>query len=355
MQGFHGSNQRKSTLNDTQEKEKKLTLVQWLGRRIVSMSTAALTIVVVTTAAGFFARDHWVADIFTNLRVQQIIGLLGIGAILTIGRQWKWLVVTIALLCIHAPWFSGALVRAIPTGGQESLSQPELVVMTANVLTSNRQHDAVLEQIESANADVFAILELSTPLQRRLEEELANAYPHQIALPQDGGNFGIGLYSRHPLLDIDSFSTNVPSIQSIGATVKSGSKLWRIIATHPLPPMGQEGFESRNEHLQILGDRVSELRDADKNMAVIVMGDLNVTPWSPLFSDFESRSGLTLAGGSNEIIPTWYVRPMFPFGLVLDHVLISDDLQCVRREVGPDIGSDHRAVIVAITSKDSES
>lgn len=318
------------------------------------MSAAALTIIIATTIAGFFARHHWIADIFTNLRMQQLIGLLGIGAVLAIGRQWRWLVVTIVLLCIHMPWFAAPLVRAIPTGNRE-VSKSALVVMTANVLTSNRQHDAIVKQIESANADVFAILELGSPLQQRLEEELATSYPHRVTIPQDGGNFGIGLYSRHPLSDIESFSTNVQSIQSIAATVDSGSASYRIIATHPLPPVGNEGYQSRNEHMQILGDRVAKFRSAHKKMPVVVMGDLNLTPWSPLLTDFESRSGLSLAGGDNEIVPTWYAKPLFPFGLVLDHVLISDDLQCVGREIGPDIGSDHRAVIVAITSKESSS
>lgn len=341
-------------MNDQLEKEQKRTLAQWFAHRIVSVSTAALTIVIATTIVGFFARHHWVADIFTNLRVQQVIGLLGIGAILAIGRRWKWLVVAMVLLCVHGPWFSGALGRAISGDTEGVPGQAELVVMTANVLTSNGQHDAVLKQIESANADVFAILELGTPLQQRLEKEIATAYPHRVTIPQDGGNFGIGLYSRYPMSNVESFSTNEESIPSISATVESDSTSWRVIATHPLPPIGASGFHSRNEHLQILADRVAEFRRVASNTPVIVMGDFNLTPWSPLFIDFESSSGLKLAGGDNQIVPTWYTQPMFPFGLVLDHVFISDDLRCVGREIGRDIGSDHRAVVVAISGEENE-
>ena len=226
--------------------------------------------------------------------------------------------------------------------------------MTANVLTSNSRQDAVLKQIKSANADVFAILELGTPLHQRLEKEIATAYPHRVTIPQDGGNFGIGLYSRYPMSNVESFSTNEESIPSISATVESDSTSWRVIATHPLPPIGASGFHSRNEHLQILADRVAEFRRVASNTPVIVMGDFNLTPWSPLFVDFESSSGLKLAGGDNQIVPTWYTQQMFPFGLVLDHVFISDDLRCVGREIGRDIGSDHRAVVVAISGEENE-
>jgi len=311
-------------MNDQKDEERKQTLVQWLGRRVIGLSAAALTIIIATTVIGLLARHHWVADIFTNLRMQQVIGLICVGVVFAVGRQWKWLVVTAVLLCVHIPWFAPALVRAIATGDQEVLSQSKLVVMTANVLTSNRKQDAILKQIESADADVFAILELGAPLRNRLEAELAETYPHRTSVPQDGGNFGIGLYSRYPMSDVDSFSTNFDDIKSIAATVETDSASFRIIATHPLPPIGKSGFQSRNEHMRILGERVSNFR-REMKMPVVVMGDLNLTPWSPLFGDFETQSGLKQATGGNEIVPTWYAKPFFPFGLVLDHVLLSAD------------------------------
>ncbi|WP_157664992.1 endonuclease/exonuclease/phosphatase family protein [Mariniblastus fucicola] len=343
-------------MNDEQNGIQKHRLIRWVGRRILSTSAAALTIVVVTTLAGFFARHHWLADLYTNLRMQQVIGLIGVGTILAIGRHWKWVVIAFVTLCVHVPWFASALVPERPTVGDVPDGQRELVVMTLNVLTSNRQHDKVLQQIETASPDVFTILELGTPLHERLEDGLSSTYPYRTTLPQDGGNFGIGLYSKHPLTDVDSFSTNIDSILSIGATVTVESAAYRIIATHPLPPIGRDGFQSRNEHLQMLGDRVAGLRRGNGSVPVVVMGDLNLTPWSPLFGDFESRSGLKLAQSGQGIIPTWYAKPkpIFPFGLVLDHVLLSDDLQCVRREVGGDVGSDHRAVIVTFANRNTK-
>jgi len=339
---------------EQQDIKPRRTLIQWIGQRILGLTVAALVIVVATTLAGFFARHHWAADIFTNLRVQQVIGLLGASVVLAIGRQWKWLFVAFILLGVHAPWFTSAFLGTFSTDGQQTSGQSELVVMTANVLTSNRQHDAVLKQIESANADVFAILELGTPLYQRLEKELSGTYPHRITIPQDAGNFGIGLYSRHSLTDVERFSINADDIESIAATVTTDSASYRIIATHPLPPVGSGGFQSRNEHLQVLADRVSAFRNVNSAIPVVVMGDLNLTPWSPLFAEFESRSGLAQATGGSMLVPTWYAyrkrMALFPFGLVLDHVLISEDLRCVRREIGADVGSDHRAVIVAVTN-----
>lgn len=83
---------------------------------------------------------------------------------------------------------------------------------------------------------------------------------------------------------------------------------------------------------------------------MIVLGDLNLTPWSPLFSDLEASTELTRAGRGYGLTPTWYAKVgTFAMGLVLDHCLISDELQCVSHRVGADTGSDHRAVIVGLS------
>ncbi len=83
---------------------------------------------------------------------------------------------------------------------------------------------------------------------------------------------------------------------------------------------------------------------------MIVLGDLNLTPWSPLFSDLEASTELTRARHGYGLTPTWYAKVgTFAMGLVLDHCLISDELECVSHRVGADIGSDHRAVIVGLS------
>ena len=83
---------------------------------------------------------------------------------------------------------------------------------------------------------------------------------------------------------------------------------------------------------------------------MIVLGDLNLTPWSPLFSDLEASTELTRARHGYGLAPTWYAKVgTFTMGLVLDHCLISDELECVSHRVGADIGSDHRAVIVGLS------
>ena len=165
----------------------------------------------------------------------------------------------------------------------------------------------------------------------------------------DGGNFGIGLYSRHQIVESTVFTLNT-EIESIDATISAHDKEYRIFATHPVPPMGSRGYRSRNDHLKQLAMLVRETEPDISEKRIIVVGDLNLTPWSPHFAAFEQASGLRRASDGFSITPTWYRYPLFPFGLVLDHALISSGLSCVDHVIGPDIGSDHRSVTVTLVS-----
>ena len=148
--------------------------------------------------------------------------------------------------------------------------------------------------------------------------------------------------SEDQLAKIDYF--NDERISSIGAQLASDGRDVIVIATHTLPPMGPGSFAHRNRHLQLLADRVRQLRQAEPDVPVVVVGDLNLTPWSPVFSEFLAQAELTTSRGGLGVTPTWYRFPLFPFGLVLDHVLTTPDLSTVSYDVGDDMGSDHRMV-----------
>ena len=300
------------------------------------MTLAVLIVSIASLAASF----HWLADLLANLRIQQLIGLVTAAAIAVFVKQYRLLLVNAISLALMLPFLS----QLLPARAAESRGE-FIRLMTINVLTSNRNHQRILAEIKRIDPDVLSILELSTELDNEVTTQLTKAYPHRISRPQDRGNFGIGLYSKHPVASSDVFRLN-SEIESIEATILN----MRIIATHPLPPMGERGFAMRNEHLEGISQRVMMAKANSPEIPVIVMGDLNLTPWSPHYDAFQRRTRLRRARTGFAIEPTWYSgASVFPFGLVLDHVLTSEQLRCVHYEVGGDVGSDHRAVIVELT------
>ena len=294
------------------------------------------------TGATLLAPYHWVADLLANLRVQQVMAIIFFGAAFGVFRRWRWSAAMCGCLIVHLPWLlAGGQATGIHNAAEKSLK-----VMVSNVLTHNHRHDDVIADINDNSPDVVAILELSSALAAELESRIGVDYPHRIVQPMDDGNFGIGVYSRHPFEQAERFTLNT-EIESIAVILSVDGSRYRFFATHPLPPMGKRNFELRNAHLDQLATRV---RDANVQEALptIVVGDLNVTPWSPHFSQFAKAAGLGRASGRFALAPTWYRYPRFPFGLVLDHVLVSKELHLIKHTVGPETGSDHRSVTVTV-------
>jgi endonuclease/exonuclease/phosphatase (EEP) superfamily protein YafD len=312
--------------------------VSWFLTRMLVIALCASTVLTL------FARTHWLADLLANLRMQQLIALTAALVMCVMHRRWMGLAVVVLLVAMHLPWFGSTLRRS---NRREIDEHSRLTVTLANVLTGNRRHADVAADLTSRDPDIIVVLELGSALAVKLSAEISQVYPYAVVRPQDQGNFGIGLFSKYPLAEEDVFTLNL-GIESIAATVKIVDQEYRIYATHPLPPIGARGFSARNAHLSRLAQRTKRFQKQSPATAVVLVGDLNLTPWSPHFTDLERASGLVRASRRFDVTPTWYRFQSFPFGLILDHGLISKHLQCISYTVGPDIGSDHRSITLTL-------
>lgn len=291
----------------------------------------------------------WFADLLANLRIQLLIavvplscGLLSCG--LFFGRCWKTLLLLILLSMHHISW----VISPAATSRVDATVPKAITVMAANVFTGNQNYEEIERQFRNSDCDVVVISELSFGLSRHLSQGFAKDYPHFTEFPADRGNFGIGMYSRLPLTNASVEFLTDDSIPTVIADVQANGKDFHIVGVHTLPPIGNTMFQHRNRHLKLIADHVQHQMEVDSNAAVIVMGDLNLTPWSPFFAEFLSDANLSQATQGGQLRPTWYRWPLFPFGLVLDHVLLSDQLICISRTIGKPAGSDHRFVTVEV-------
>ena len=133
------------------------------------------------------------------------------------------------------------------------------------------------------------------------------------------------------------------STPSISATFElaSGQPL-RVIATHPLPPMNEAYWRSRN----LWFEQVAALVRSSGAERTIIAGDLNCTPWSPWFERLCRQSGLRNSSLGHGLGISWMPIPISVCGLPIDHVLVGESIRVHDRQIGPDVGSDHRPVIV---------
>ena len=229
----------------------------------------------------------------------------------------------------------------MPSDHRHSEGLPKLRLLEVNVHTANRQHEAVEKLVIDRKPDILALLEVN----ERWLDALAGLhryYPHRIERPQND-NFGIALFSRFPLDDLTLRRLEHDRVYIAVGRFSFGSTPIALAVAHPVPPAGPTSSALRNEQLRQLSEILQNFRGSE----IILLGDLNTSPWSPVYRRLEHSTGLHNAARGLGLFPTWptAIRPLM---IPLDHCLLSSGLRAVSLHTGPEVGSDHLPVLVEI-------
>ncbi len=296
-----------------------------------------LTPTLLAMTIALFARLHWTLDLATHFVVQYALALLP-PLVVGLCLRSKWVLgiggaALIYNLVLIAPLY-------IPPGGEASRGEP-LRFLLANVHTGNRDYPRLLELVNKRQPDVFVLLETDNAWVQALAP-LRQDYPHSVERPR-GDNFGIVVFSRRPLEDVQVMQLGESMVPTIVAKLRQDTdRQLTLIATHPLPPTTAEYANTRNQHLAALAELANETAGP-----LIVLGDLNTTSWSPHFADLIAETGLRDTRRGFGVHGTWPL-PYSVLSIPLDHVLVSEDVAVLQRQVGPEIGSDHRPVTLDV-------
>ncbi len=298
--------------------------------------SAATTVTAALTVAGFLARAWWVFDVVCSFRVQYAACLAAAALLFVVGKRRRQALAAAAFCAVNAVLIAPMFVGG--PGGQAS-GEP-IRFLWANVYIANRDHAALLDLVRDESPDVIALAEINKAWAETLGA-LEDDYPHRVGPRR--GPFGIALLSRLPLLAVRLEFFGEAGVPSIVATVETGGGRVDVIATHPVPPLSRGSAWCRNDHLREMAAACAAL-----DGPVVVLGDLNCTPWSPFFRDLLRDAGLRNAQRGYGPRGTW---PTFnPLMRVpIDHCLVSPGIVVRDFRIGPGIGADHLPILVELS------
>lgn len=286
------------------------------------------------TVLGFLGRLWWVCDLASHFRVQYGLFLAACALVLLAQKRLRAAAVPATLALVN-----GALVApcywpvAEPPAGPRALR-----VGVVNLLCLNREPTRALAFFRAARPDFLLLMEVTEHWLRALDE-LKDDYPHTYALPRED-SFGIAVFSRLPLDPVESRQLGSALLPSLLFQVTVDGQTLTVLGTHPLPPVSAANTARRNEHLAQAAQLVRALSGP-----VLLLGDLNTTPWSSSFRDLVNASGLRDGRRGQGIQATWPVAvPLLR--IPIDHCLASPEIAIHALTVGPDLGSDHFPVLV---------
>ena len=303
--------------------------VRWRG-----FVDIALILAVTGTWLGLLGHVHWTLDLFSHFRWQYfILCLLGIPWSIARKRPWIVQVIFVASLLMNAV----ALYQVKGDSAFAATSGQRLRVVSLNVSITNPHKAAVLDYLRTANPDVIVLIEVDSAWTSALES-LRATYPVQLFSPRDD-NFGLAFLSRVPIRDLRIVHTSDRATPSVLARLALDGRELAILATHPPPPINAQMAAARDEALQGAATLVASL-----TIPVLLIGDLNATPWSQGIRLLKDGSNLDFRSPDAAWTPSWNART--PFAIPIDHALVTPPLVVASRHIGPDVGSDHRPQVL---------
>jgi endonuclease/exonuclease/phosphatase (EEP) superfamily protein YafD len=312
-----------------------------LTKRIVTLTM----LVLIATILSALSTVYWFAELFSHFIPYYAVFALFCTFGLALLHSWRWTAVAIALLL----WNSTPLVRALlPEDTPTTFATTrQFTVFHFNVSLHHESPQRVMSYLarHAREIDVVVLLEAGNQFDAELDE-VESLFPHQVRYLEDSP-FGIALLSKH-MIDFGTVALQPsPLYPHIEATIKLPERdtPLALYAVHAPPPISSEMADARNAKLTHIASKAA----AQVNATPVVVGDFNLTPWSPYFLRFIAQSGLRNARTPYRFGHTWpVIFENATFGIAIDHSFAHPTLPLIQRTIGPDLGSDHLPVTVTL-------
>ncbi len=311
--------------------------------RFAGLTAAMLSLV------GFCGPVTRMADLASHFRVLYAIAMFPALATYLPGlkrQNWQAAILVLALMLdctvIAVLYVPSERRRARPTGG------PSIRLLQFNTWSENSKDRDVLALVDSERFDVISLQETSASLRTVIERELADRFQilsagsELLLLSRDAHSISVRNSARHTL----------PGGEAIEARLEFAGREVALLSFHAMAPLGLTRAAIRDAQLEWVARWCRSWSGP-----VIILGDLNATPWSYPFRRLIREGGLVDSTRGFGVQPTWRTRygplggPLvWPAQIPIDHCLHSPVLAAVARETGSACGSNHFPLLVTLQS-----
>jgi endonuclease/exonuclease/phosphatase (EEP) superfamily protein YafD len=300
--------------------------------------TSAAAAAALASLMPLAARLGWAFDLASHFRVQYFVADVLLAIVLLARGKLVFSIVLAGCAALSA-WAVLPYVAFAPqVVAPAAAGAPTIKLLAANVLYRNHSAARLLEIVRRESPDVV-LLDEYTPEWAAQVDELRTAYPHYFERPR-GDPYGIALFSRYSLDAAQPFALG--DTTAIEARVRTPDGPLTVIGVHLRSPVSPARGAMRNLELDELAARVSSVA-----RPVAVIGDFNLTPYSPFFADWLAHTGLTDTRRGRTLAPSW--PTLLPIAAIpIDHCAVSRDVLVIAHRSLPAFGSDHYPILAEL-------
>lgn len=316
----------------------------------------ALLALALTIFALCFASVHWLAELASHFMLHYAV--LGVVVLcgLVLLRDKLWRIFIAAFICLIFSLHVACVL--MPRHITRNVAYEDITILQFNINYANPNAQAIAEWINNyatitksidkitqhTKPDIVVLQEVSPEIASKLDL-LTQNYPYQFIAPKAGA-FGVAIFSQIPIREkqrihfIDSWNAYT---QLRFHTLTHGLA-FSLLELHTMPPMGAQNASQRNAELKEITVAANQLATPSK----ILLGDLNITPYSPFFWRLERSTRLTNSMQGKSIEGTWPSFLPAMLRIPIDHMLLSDNIEMLERRIETSHDSDHMPVLTKL-------
>lgn len=289
---------------------------------------------ILLSLVGYLGELHHYLDLTSHFKLQYLIISFCPFFFFLMRRQQLGLSLSLFCLLFNlleiAPWYlPQSFVSSSEIQGQK------VRVLQSNINKNYYQYSQLISLVREEKPDIAVFLEVSQANAKKFEV-LRDILPYSIAAPA-GDIDGTLVYSKLPLKN-SSVKPIGEGRESILADIAIQGQSLSLITAHPSNALGKAFVEERNRQFAAIGDYVAQVKNP------LVVGDFNVTMWSPYYKRFVSKARLRNVRAGFGILPTWPTfRPLLY--IPIDHCFVRRDIKVLNVRTGRKVGSDHLPLI----------
>lgn len=307
-------------------------------RRVTDLGRLAVLVVGGASALGFAGGLWWAFDLFCHFRAQYLAASILLALVFAAARATRWAFAALALAALNLAPILPLFLQ--PAEAAPHAAEGTLRLLSFNVFRFNRQYDRLLAYVQRQRPDVLVLVEITADWMPSVRQ-LASAYPYQWTNAGDDVT-GIAVMSRLQPRDARTVDLGNHGVPSYLLTFERAGGEIAVLGAHLNWPLGARASRTRNTQLAAIA-RLARTHPRP----LVVLGDLNITPFSAHFHSTLRDGGLQPCVPGGGLRPTWPAH--FPPLLIqIDHCLASARVRAWSFRVGEYLGSDHYPISVEV-------
>ncbi len=302
------------------------------------------------TLLSFAAPLWWGLELLSHFAWHYMIVSIVLAAILLKYRRVFFLLIALLTIGINVfkvyPLYKGS--TEIVIAQQEMTQGSDIKILQYNLLDQNVKKEALLDWLltQSVDVDVMVLLEVSQEWREALRP-LIYRYDQAQTANLDT-NKGILVLTRLATQSSNAIKIGGREVIKIKAYTPEFLVPISIYALHAISPLSKDDAKERDTLLSAVAKMVKSERDTN----VIVVGDFNTTPFSPIFNKMIEDTNLKNSGQGIGYLGTWPSVMPSELGIPIDHLLISKNISTINKNIyRKRLGSDHYPVITMLSVK----